>query len=347
MDSVPSLLQDFLERPVYELDEGIDKDSGFQRYPWLVWNPPEVGPNSDQTEASSEVRFVKHFEERDPLSPWEPGTLEDALQVMYYGDLNEQGVMATTEAVLLCNQFGFSPTRPVPVDELHKIRALREEARLHLEEYVEDLRCEVMEPLRQVMIPCALEAARSKKQLGASASGPEAIGEELHESLRALFRVWKIGVGGGFFLEEIQKRWYEEAFQHVPEPVATGAKKAIERRYITSRNAIFEQARPAYFKWRAAKQMIGSALYEWVLTEELKQRQQPATSSDFDDLSASAANRYGTQKRVQKRRYTLRKMVDLSEKVSKKEKERLGERFNTSYHTINSDLRHLREEFVD
>lgn len=361
MEEIPPRIQELSEKPFYRLGKRLKEDAMEKKtWPWLVWSPSDTSRASDQTntagqtETAGELQFVEWLEDKGLLSPWEPferipKSPEEFVMRHYYGGKEEREAVRLTEAVLLCQQLQISLNRPVPLGEVHRIRAIREEARSRLERYAKKLRNEVMKPLRRVLVPCALETARSRGELPNPGGDQATCSDSLHQTVRGLFQLLlQNGIGAGQPLETMQADyWYEHAFRHVPEPVAAGAKEAIKVHLTEgddTRDAILERARPVYVKGRAAQEMIASAFYDRVLIDALKEGG-PSSSNDFSNLTTQEAARYGTQEEVQRRRFTLHQRIDPSERISKRQKEKLGEQFNTSHHTINNDLQHLRDEF--
>jgi hypothetical protein len=276
---------------VYEVEHGWNTEKEEKTDPWLTWAPEEEFPDDER--APEEVKFVKDLKRGGFFQGWTPfesfsGYEESFVLSRHYGSdlVDEEANLTATELEIretveeLCSRLSLEIPDPDPVAVLPTLKILRDESRSKLEEHTGELRNEVMKPLRSVLIPCAVEAARNLTGFRPLNEVDETERQQWLQTIRDLSALWDKGVGRGIPFEIIHEHenWYGRTFQHVPNPVARGAKIALqicverkpEKHRDTSRDGILERARPVYFKWEATRRMIWSTLYDWTLEEALE-----------------------------------------------------------------------------
>lgn len=196
----------------------------------------------------------------------------------YYGGIPPHPDSEVPETVVdLCSRLDLEMPDPDPVKVLPTVKVMRNLARDRLGGHAEDLTTEVMRPLKKVLIPCAIEATKAITDSRPLHEVSDDAIKTWIETVRDLDHLWEHGIGGGisFDIVDEHENWYGRTFQHVPEPVADGAKAALktyvgrseEKNRDMSRDGILDRAPPVYLKWEAARRMIWSTMYDWTLEE--------------------------------------------------------------------------------
>jgi hypothetical protein len=269
-------LADFVNESIYDVHHGFDTDTETKTEPWLIWDPEK------EAEDSPEMSFVQELEAKGVFKPWygiggsftrtpRPGWPESFQAANFYGHDAWDDVGETARKIAESLGASHEPDKPVPTAWISDLRAIQAEARLRIELRSEALEHQVMRPMRKILIPCAVEAARVTTQFRPLSEVSEERVHKWLETIQDLNHLWSAGIAGGRSFEN-HEAWLGRAFQHVPEPVAKGAIAAVHVYVLAadddkyrdlSRDATLESLRPVYYRWQAARSMINSALYQW------------------------------------------------------------------------------------
>lgn len=273
-------LYEYSGNPVYDVD--YEWDSEERSRSWLLWDPPEDTLEDQHPEIYWANVICQEFGYFDPWKGFE--TRETGVEVFvplnYYGTEEErQEELGSTLREVEDSFDGVDMGSPTPLDRIPDAKAWRDEARDRLDIHVRRLNEKVMEPIRQVFIPCAVKATRAIRGFS---KDPEGVEDETQkkwiDTIEDLHHLYSAGIGRGIRSEKLREHWYEGKFDHVPKPVVDGVRAALskyverseEKKIDRSRDGILENARPVYFKWEAARRMVWSGLYEWPLNEAVE-----------------------------------------------------------------------------
>ncbi len=165
----------------------------------------------------------------------------------------------------------FSSTSVKDSAPLHEFASLKKnEIQPTLESYAEDLKAEVLTPLRNALIPCMVEVYR--REIGFESEPEKSLRNASYSSvlswgstLRFTLRLWDRIVSGQPLAQVKSEDWFKDAFKKVPSAVSQGARSAV-RHYVSdkklSRDHVLDQALPVYLRWVACRDAIQSKLHE-------------------------------------------------------------------------------------
>lgn len=274
-------LRSYINPRLYTYDNGWNSDTEERTDPWLVWDPDES--SLKQENAPYEVQIARFLEDNGYFQGWSPfeetsGHEERFTLQRYFGSIPPHPDSEIPDTVVeLCSRLELEMPDPDPVKVMPTLKVMRNESRKRLNGHAEELTNEVMRPLRKVLIPCAIEATKALTDSRPLHEVDDDVIEVWSETVQDLDHLWEFGIGNGISFEVIDEHenWYGRTFQHVPDPVADGAKTALkvyvgrsdEKGRDMSRDGILDRARPVFLKWEAARRIMWSVLYDWTLEE--------------------------------------------------------------------------------